>query len=336
VSAPLVQATGLRKLFPVEGGVFGKAGSYIRAVDGVDLEIPERQTLACVGESGCGKSSLGRLLIRLIEPSEGRLLFEGEDILALKGKALRQRKRDMQIIFQDPYASLNPRMKVEDIIAEPLVSHRVGLKSERRERVAELMELVGLQKDYMSRYPHMFSGGQRQRIGIARALALDPKFIVCDEPVSALDVSIQSQVLNLLEELKERKRLTYFFISHDLSVVRHVSDRVCVMFLGKVVETGPTPGVYDRPWHPYTMFLVSAAPRPDPRARFVDKPILQGEIPSPVNPPSGCRFRTRCPYAQAICAEQEPPLVGRAGEAEGEARKVAGDIRKVACHFPLG
>ncbi|MEI6875958.1 MAG: ATP-binding cassette domain-containing protein, partial [Spirochaetota bacterium] len=262
MSGKLVEARGLRKFFPVEDGMFRKGGKSIRAVDGVDIAIRERETLACVGESGSGKSTLGRLLIRLIEPTAGSVLFEGSDILTLGKRELREKKRDMQIIFQDPYASLNPRMKVEDIIAEPLVSHGVGKGSdERRERVAQLMDLVGLQRGFMSRYPHMFSGGQRQRIGIARALALDPKFVVCDEPVSALDVSIQAQVLNLLEELKERKRLTYFFISHDLSVVRHVSDSVCVMFLGKVMEEGPTGEVYAKPLHPYTMFLISAAPR---------------------------------------------------------------------------
>jgi len=323
MSGNLVEARGLRKLFAVESGMFRSGRASIKAVDGVDVTIRERETLACVGESGSGKSTLGRLLIRLIEPTEGSVLFEGSDILALDGRRLRERKRHMQIIFQDPYASLNPRMKVEDIVAEPLVSHRVaGGAAERRERVAELLELVGLERDFMTRYPHMFSGGQRQRIGIARALALDPKFLVCDEPVSALDVSIQAQVLNLLEELREKKRLTYFFISHDLSVVRHVSDSVCVMFLGKVMESGPTAEVYSKPLHPYTMFLISAAPRPDPRQRYIDKPILQGEIPSPMNPPSGCRFRTRCPYSKPLCAELEPPLQG--------------DSRKVACHFPLG
>ena len=325
MSGALVEARALTKLFSVGDGMFRKSGATIRAVDGVDLDIRERETLACVGESGSGKSTLGRLLIRLIEPSSGSLSFGGNDLLALGSRALRQRKRDMQIIFQDPYACLNPRMRVEDIIAEPLVSHDVGRgKSERRDRVAALMDLVGLNRGFMSRYPHMFSGGQRQRIGIARALALDPKFIVCDEPVSALAVSIQAQVLNLLEELKEKKKLTYFFISHDLSVVRHVSDSVCVMFLGKVMESGPTAEVYAKPLHPYTMFLVSAAPRPDPRQRFVEKPILQGEIPSPVNPPSGCRFRTRCPFAAPLCAEIEPPLAGRGPD----------DERRVACHFP--
>ncbi len=321
MSDALVRASGLRKHFSAGGGVFAAKGAVVRAVDGVDLAIPERETLACVGESGCGKSTLGRLLLRLIEPTEGSVSFRGEDILALRTRELRRRKRDMQIIFQDPYASLNPRMRVQDIIAEPLLAHERMGAAERIERVGSLMEMVGLRRQLMTRYPHMFSGGQRQRIGIARALALDPKFIVCDEPVSALDVSIQSQVINLLLELKERKGLTYFFISHDLNVVRHMSDNVMVMFLGKVMESGPTREVYERPRHPYTMFLISAAPRPDPRQRFVEKPILQGEIPSPVNPPSGCRFRTRCPYAKQRCADEEPIL--------------AGEGRKVACHFPL-
>ncbi len=321
VSAPLVEAKGLRKYFPVEGGPFGKGGGFVHAVDGVDISIDEGRTLACVGESGCGKSSLGRLLIRLLEPGEGSIRFAGTDILALEGKALREKKRDMQIIFQDPYSSLNPRMKVEDIVAEPLVSHHVGDRAQRRERVAELLALVGLRPEFASRYPHMFSGGQRQRIGIARALALNPRFIVCDEPVSALDVSIQSQILNLLVELREKKDLTYFFISHDLGVVRQVSDEVCVMFLGKIAESGTTREVYEKPLHPYTRFLVAAAPRPDPRRRFAERPILQGDVPSPVDPPSGCRFRTRCPFAEAICASELPLL------------KDAGGGHRVACHL---
>jgi oligopeptide/dipeptide ABC transporter ATP-binding protein len=323
VTPPLVEATALRKLFPVAKGVFGASSSFIRAVDGVSLSIREQETLACVGESGCGKSTLGRLLIRLLEPTSGSLRFSGEDLLALSPDELRRRKRDMQIIFQDPYASLDPRMRVADIVAEPLAAHGLARGKERVERAGELLELVGLQRSHLSRYPHMFSGGQRQRIGIARALALDPRFVVCDEPVSALDVSIQSQVINLLLDLREKKKLTYFFISHDLNVVRRIADSVCVMFLGKAMEYGPTWELYERPLHPYTMFLVSAAPVPDPRMRFKEKLILQGEIPSPVDPPSGCRFRTRCPYAAPRCAEEEPTLAGSGG-------------RLVACHFPLG
>jgi oligopeptide/dipeptide ABC transporter ATP-binding protein len=318
----LVEAEGLVKHFPVGKGVFAGKGAVVHAVDGVSLGIRERETLACVGESGCGKSTLGRLLIRLIEPNAGTLRFQGEDLLALGASELRRRKRDMQIIFQDPYASLDPRMKVLDIVGEPLSTHGVAKGREREERVAELLEMVGLGRIYMSRYPHMFSGGQRQRIGIARALALDPKFIVCDEPVSSLDVSIQSQVINLLLDLREKKHLTYFFISHDLNVVRHLSDSVCVMFLGKVMEYGPTAEVYARPLHPYTMFLTQAAPVPDPAARYIERPILQGELPSPVNPPPGCRFNTRCPYAKERCRAEEPEFAESAG-------------RRVACHFPL-
>jgi oligopeptide/dipeptide ABC transporter ATP-binding protein len=319
----LLEATGLVKHFPVEKGVFGKTSSVVHAVDDVSLVVHDRETMACVGESGCGKSTLGRLLIRLIEPTSGSVSFDGQDILKLGRKALRARKRDMQIIFQDPYASLDPRMKIEDIVGEPLETHGIAYGKKKREAVAELLSLVGLEASFARRYPHMFSGGQRQRIGIARAFALNPKFIVCDEPVSALDVSIQAQVINLLKDLQERKNLTYFFISHDLNVVRHISDSVVVMFLGKMVESGPTREVYAHPRHPYTMFLISASPVPDPHARVLEKPVLQGEIPSPVNPPSGCRFRTRCPYAKRVCAETEPPLVESGG-------------RKVACHFPLG
>jgi oligopeptide/dipeptide ABC transporter ATP-binding protein len=319
----LVEAEDLVKHFPVEKGVFSQGKSFVHAVDGVSLSIRERETLACVGESGCGKSTLGRLLLRLIEPTSGKLSFDGEDLLALSPAGLRKKKRDMQIIFQDPYASLDPRMRIADIVGEPLATHGIAKGAERRERVAELLDLVGIGQSQLSRYPHMFSGGQRQRIGIARALALDPRFLVCDEPVSALDVSIQSQVVNLLLDLREKKNLTYFFISHDLNLVRHISDAVCVMFLGKVMEYGPTREVYDRPLHPYSFFLISAAPTPDPRARYVDKPILQGELPSPVNPPSGCRFHTRCPYAKPLCAQEEPELSGTSG-------------RLVRCHFPLG
>ncbi len=322
MSGFLVEADGLVKHFPVEKGVFSAKGAVVHAVDGVSLKIRERETLACVGESGCGKSTLGRLLIRLIDPTAGTVRFGGEDIMGLKGGELRKKKRDMQIIFQDPYASLDPRMKVLDIVGEPLSTHRIARGKELEERVGELLEMVGLGKPFMSRYPHMFSGGQRQRIGIARALALNPKFIVCDEPVSALDVSIQSQVINLLLDLREKKNLTYFFISHDLNVVRHLSDTVCVMFLGKVMEYGPTREVYSRPLHPYSLFLISAAPVPDPNARYAEKLILQGEIPSPVNPPRGCRFHTRCPYARDICKDEEPVPTGSAE-------------RYVACHFPL-
>lgn len=250
----------IKKYFTVEKGIFGKKTGTIHAVDNVSFDIYERETLALVGESGCGKSTLGRTIIRLLEASDGAIYFEGKNILNLDKHEMRELRKDMQIIFQDPYASLNPRMKVADIIEEPLVTHHISTKKEKKERVEELMELVGIRKAYASRYPHMFSGGQRQRIGIARALALNPKFIVCDEPVSALDVSIQSQIINLLQELQEQKNLTYLFISHDLNVVRYLSNRICVMFLGKMMELGPTKEVYQKPLHPYTKFLIAAAP----------------------------------------------------------------------------
>jgi oligopeptide transport system ATP-binding protein len=325
MSDTLVEGLALRKLFSAAGALGETGGEQrkVRAVDGVDLAIRSGETMALVGESGCGKSTLGRLLIRLAEPTEGKVLFDGIDLASLKGSEARRSKRDMQIVFQDPYASLDPRMRILDTVGEPLATHEGLRGKEKAERVGELLETVGLEREAMRRYPHMFSGGQRQRIGIARALALDPRFVVCDEPVSALDVSIQAQVLNLLMDLREKKGLTYLFISHDLGVVRRIADRVCVMFLGKIVESGPVAEVYARPLHPYTMFLVAAAPLPDPKARFIEKKVLRGEMPSPTNPPSGCRFRTRCPYAQSRCAEEEPLL------------KVSGG-RSAACHYPLG
>lgn len=316
----LVELRNLTKDFPVAGS--GKKVA-VHAVSDVSLEIFSGETLALVGESGCGKSTLGRLLLGLIEPTGGEVLFDGENIAARKGKALREKRREMQIIFQDPYASLNPRMDVEHIIAEPLNTHKVyPSKEQTRQRVLELMDEVGIPKEFLRRYPHQFSGGQRQRIGIARALALNPKLIVCDEPVSALDVSIQSQVINLLEDLQGQYGLTYLFISHDLSVVRHISDRVCVMFLGCICEIGDTADIYEKPLHPYTRFLLDSVPKPDPTQRDDDRELLTGEIPSPVNPPSGCRFRTRCPYADETCAKERPELKDCGG-------------RKVACHHPL-
>ena len=289
----------------------------------VSFQIYEGETLALVGESGCGKSTLGRLLLRLLEPTAGEVIFDGTNVGKLKGKELRNFRKEMQIIFQDPYASLNPRMNVERIISEPLITHKVcANKMETRHRVVELMQEVGIPVEFLRRYPHQFSGGQRQRIGIARALALRPRLIVCDEPVSALDVSIQSQVLNLLDDLQEQYHLTYLFISHDLSVVRHISDRVAVMFLGCICEIGSTEEIYNSPMHPYTKFLLDSVPQPDPTQRDDDKELLTGEIPSPVNPPSGCRFRTRCPYATDKCAKEVPEL------------KTYGD-RQVACHYPL-
>ena len=315
----LAEVRHLVKEFPVSG----QKKAAVHAVSDVSLEICQGETLALVGESGCGKSTLGRLLLGLLEPTDGEVLFDGQNIAALKGKALREKCREMQIIFQDPYASLNPRMDVEQIIAEPLKTHKIySTKEATRQRVLELMDEVGIPKEFLHRYPHQFSGGQRQRIGIARALALNPKLIVCDEPVSALDVSIQSQVINLLEDLQEQYGLTYLFISHDLSVVRHISDRVCVMFLGCICELGNTAEIYERPLHPYTRFLLDSVPKPDPTQRDHDRQLLAGEIPSPVDPPSGCRFRTRCPYGDEICARERPELRERGG-------------RMVACHHPL-
>jgi oligopeptide/dipeptide ABC transporter ATP-binding protein len=298
----LVRVRGLFKHFPV-----ANSDDVVRAVDGVTFEIFRGETLGLVGESGCGKSTVGRCLLRLIEPTHGEIEFEGRDVLATSGAELRALRREMQIIFQDPYASLNPRMRVRDIVAEPLVIHGIGDKAERRERVAELLRKVGLDPDYRDRYPHEFSGGQRQRIGIARALALNPKLIVADEPVSALDVSVQAQVVNLLEDLQKEFELTYLFISHGLAVVEHISDRVAVMYLGRIVEVAAAEELYANPLHPYTRALLSAIPVPDP-TRKRDRIVLKGDVPTPINPPSGCRFHTRCPDAIPDCARIDPDL----------------------------
>ena len=298
----LVSVRGLMKHFPVEG-----SDDVVRAVDGVSFDIFAGETLGLVGESGCGKSTVGRCLLRLIEPTAGQIVFEGQDVLSLDRKQLRALRREMQIIFQDPYASLNPRMKIGDIIGEPLVIHKQGTKSERRDRVASLLRRVGLDPDYMNRYAHEFSGGQRQRIGVARTLALNPKLIVADEPVSALDVSVQAQVVNLLQELQEEFKLTYLFISHGLAVVEHISTRVAVMYLGRIVEIADAAQLYAQPLHPYTQALLSAIPIPDPRQKR-NRIILQGDVPTPINPPSGCRFRTRCPLAIEECAHVDPEL----------------------------
>jgi len=301
-SQTLVSVRDLVKHFPVEG-----SDDVVRAVDGVTFQIFAGETLGLVGESGCGKSTVGRCLLRLIEPTSGEVNFQGRDILSLDKKELRQIRREMQIIFQDPYASLNPRMKVGDIVGEPLVIHNEGTKSERRDRVANLLRRVGLDPDYMNRYAHEFSGGQRQRIGVARTLALNPKLIVADEPVSALDVSVQAQVVNLLQELQQEFKLTYLFISHGLAVVEHISTRVAVMYLGRIVEIAPAAELYAKPLHPYTQALLSAIPIPDPRQKR-QRIILQGDVPTPINPPSGCRFRTRCPIAIEDCAHIDPEL----------------------------
>ena len=307
----LLRVSGLKKYFPVRRGVFRRVVGWVKAVDDVDMFIPQGETLGLVGESGCGKTTTGRTILRLIEPTAGEVLFRSQrlgrvvNVAKIGKKELKLLRREMQIIFQDPYSSLNPRMTVGDIIGEPLIVHRVARGREKEERVKELLQAVGLKPEHMRRYPHEFSGGQRQRIGIARALALDPQLIVCDEPVSALDVSIQAQVLNLLEDLQQQFNLTYLFIAHDLSVVKHISDRVAVMYLGKIVELAETEELFTHPLHPYTEALLSAVPVPDPDYE-AERIILQGDVPSPVNPPSGCYFHPRCPYAQAICSEQPP------------------------------
>ena len=321
-AAPLVEVRELRKHFPIGGGLFGGARAWVRAVDGVSLAIRAGETLGLVGESGSGKSTLGRLMLRLIEPTAGEVVFDGRSLLTLAAGELRALRREMQIIFQDPYGSLDPRMRVESIVGEGLAIHRLGTRAERQARVAELLDLVGLSPGAGRRYPHEFSGGQRQRIGIARALAVHPRFVVADEAVSALDVSIQAQILNLLQDLRQRLGLTMLFIAHDLRIIEHLSDRVAVMYLGKIVECAPREEIYSDPRHPYTRALLSAVPIPDPRQRK-QRMVLGGDVPSPVEPPPGCAFHPRCPHAEDVCRTVIPPLVaGRGGHA-------------VACHvFP--
>jgi oligopeptide transport system ATP-binding protein len=303
----ILRVDKLKMYFPIKAGVFQRHIGDIKAVDGVNFEIVTGETLGLVGESGCGKTTTGRAIIRLYKPTDGHVFFEGQDMAELKGETLRKMRRKMQMIFQDPYASLNPRMSVSGIISEPLTVHHVVSGQEKKDRVAELMELVGLNPGLMNRYPHEFSGGQRQRIGLARSLALQPDLIICDEPISALDVSIQAQVVNLLEELQEKFGLTYLFIAHDLSMVRHISDRTAVMYLGKVVEMSPQEELYNHPLHPYTQALLSAVPIPDPVVeRKRQRIILTGDVPSPAHPPLGCNFHPRCPLAQTVCQEEEP------------------------------
>jgi len=319
----LLQVEHLVKHFPIRRGViFQKQTGAVHAVDDISFEIQDGETLGLVGESGCGKSTTGRTILQLYRPTSGQVYFQGVDLVSLKGKELRKMRRSMQMIFQDPYASLNPRMTVGEIVGEPLLIHNLGQGKEVQERAEQLLELVGLNPAYSNRFPHEFSGGQRQRIGVARALAVNPSLIVCDEPISALDVSIQAQVVNLLEDLQEELNLTYLFIAHDLSMVRHISHRVAVMYLGVIVELAPRDELYTRPLHPYTQALLSAVPIPDALAEMKRKRIiLKGEVPSPVEPPSGCRFRTRCPLALPVCAEVQP-----------EFRQVAAG-HFVACHM---
>jgi peptide/nickel transport system ATP-binding protein len=322
MSEPLLRVSGLTMEFPLRGGLFGRRSVSVHAVDGVDFHVERGETLGLVGESGCGKSTTGRCVLRLIEPTAGEIFFEGKDVRALDASELRLLRRDIQIIFQDPYASLNPRMNVGAIVGEALLIHRLTkTKRQFEERVVELLETVGLRADHMTRYPNEFSGGQRQRIGIARALAVEPKLIICDEPVSALDVSIQAQVINLLEDLQERLGLAYLFIAHDLAVVEHISRRIAVMYLGRIVEMAPARALYVSPRHPYTEALLSAVPIPDPKVRR-QRIRLAGEVPSPINPPQGCHFHTRCPIAQfPLCSSKAPPL------------KQSADGHWVACHF---
>jgi oligopeptide transport system ATP-binding protein len=319
VKQPLVEVKNLRKYFPIKKGIFSRTVNHVKAVDGLDFTIFKGETLGLVGESGCGKSTTGRTILQLLKPSEGEVLYEGKNLVAMPKKELRKLRRDLQIVFQDPYASLDPRLTVGEVISEPLVIHNICSGKEKQKRVEKLLNDVGLNSFHANRYAHEFSGGQRQRIGIARALALNPKLIVADEPVSALDVSIQSQVITLLQDLQEQYNLTYLFIAHDLSVVKHISDRVGVMYLGRIVEIGDKDNIYDNPLHPYTKSLLSAVPVPNPLVKR-ERIILKGDVPSPSNPPTGCSFHTRCSECMEICRTERPTF-----------KQVEG--RYIACHL---
>jgi len=323
-NAPLIEVKSLKKYFPIRKGVLQREVARVHAVDDVSFAVNEGETIGLVGESGCGKSTLGRCIVRLLEPTEGDVVFQGRSIGKLGARSLRPLRRQMQMVFQDPYASLNPRKRVGTIVSDPLRIHRIGDRQERKKQVEELLEAVGLSPEHYNRFPHEFSGGQRQRIGVARALALRPKLVVADEPVSALDVSIQAQMINLLEELQDEFSLTYVFIAHDLGVVRHVSDRIAVMYLGRIMELSPAEELYERPIMPYTEALLSAVPIPDPDLSDQrERIVLEGDVPSPINPPSGCRFHPRCRYATEICSQVDPPLADY------------GNGHLAACHHPL-
>lgn len=318
---PLLEVKNLKKHFPTKGtSLFSRNKDMVKAVDGISFTVKAGETLGLVGESGCGKSTAGRSILKLTEPTEGQLIYKGEDITAFRGERMRKLRREMQLIFQDPYASLNPRKTIEQIITEPMKIFQME-KAARKQKLDRLLDVVGLSSYHKSRYPHEFSGGQRQRIGIARSLALDPELVICDEPVSALDVSIQAQVINLLEELQEEFKLTYIFIAHDLSVIHHISDRVAVMYLGELVEIGEAAEVYNSPKHPYTQALLSAVPKANPHQEK-ERIILKGDLPSPANPPKGCKFHTRCPFAEAICRSEKPTM-----------KQVSLTGQMAACHF---
>ncbi|MBP3040224.1 dipeptide ABC transporter ATP-binding protein [Bacillaceae bacterium Marseille-Q3522] len=318
---PLLEIKDLKKYYPIKKGIISRTVGHVKAVDGLNFSVMQGETLSLVGESGCGKSTTGRAIIQLDPPTEGRVFFQGTDLSTLKGNELRKKRTEMQMIFQDPYSSLNPRKRVDQLLMEPLLAHKLASREEAKKKIERLLEIVGLTKFHSTRYPHEFSGGQRQRIGIARALVLNPKLIVCDEPVSALDVSIQAQVLNLLKDLQNEFQLTYVFIAHGLGAVKYISDRIAVMYLGKIVELAKTEELFKHPKHPYTQILLNAYPVPNPHLRNRNRIVVEGDVPSPANPPKGCRFHTRCPFAQDICRESQPELTGT--------------DHAIACHFPL-